>query len=71
MPSPLRHLNIEGVPSARGRERAMPLSRFAGGFSDEVLDETAKKLAGWWSEVKTTSVPYLPSDFGLDAEQAA
>lgn len=69
LPSPLRHLNVEGVPTARGRERATPLSRFASGFSDEVLEETAKKLTAWWSEVKTTSLPYQPSDFGLDSEQ--
>ena len=69
LPSPLRHLTAEGVPSARGRDRATPLSRFTSGFSDEVLDETAKKLTAWWTDVNATSKTYQPSDFGLDAEQ--
>ena len=44
LPAPLRHLNAEGVKSPRGRDRAMPISRFSSGFSDEVLAETSNKL---------------------------
>jgi hypothetical protein len=69
LPAPLRHLCAEGVPSPRGRERATPLSRFAAGFSDELLAETAKHLEAWWSEAKLSSQTYQPADFGLDVEQ--
>jgi hypothetical protein len=55
LPSPLRHLTAEGIPSARGRDRATPLSRFTAGFSDEVLEETAKKVTAWGSDVNTTT----------------
>jgi hypothetical protein len=69
LPAPLRHLSADGVASARGRDRATPLSRFSAGFSDDVLAETSKKLADWWTDAKVTSQTYQPSDFGLDAEQ--
>ncbi len=69
LPAPLRHLKAEGIPSPRGRERATPLSRFNAGFSDEVLEDTTKKLAAWWNDLKLQSLTYQPSDFGLDSEQ--
>jgi hypothetical protein len=69
LPAPLRHLSAEGVPSPRGRERPVPLSRFATGFSDEILEDTTNKVAAWWTEVSSTSSTYQPADFGLDAEQ--
>src|SRR5262249_43941287 len=40
LPAPLRHLSAEAVASPRGRERIVPASRFAQGFSEEVLGET-------------------------------
>jgi hypothetical protein len=69
LPAPLRHLSADRVATPRGRDRAMPISRFAAGFSDEVLAETSKKLAAWWSEANVASQAYQPRDFGLDAEQ--
>lgn len=68
LPAPLRHLSAEGVPSPRGRERAVPASRFVQGFSDEVLGETTSRIAAWWTEAARPAVSYHPSDFGLDAE---
>jgi hypothetical protein len=68
LPAPLRHLTIEGVPCPRNRERVVPTSRFNQGFSDEILDETRQRIAGWWSEAHRPLLTYLPSDFGLDAE---
>ena len=69
LPPPLRHLSAEGVPTPRNRERPVPLSRFNASFTDEVLAETTARITAWWPDVKTTSTPYAPSDFGLDAEQ--
>jgi hypothetical protein len=69
LPAPLRHLSAEGVPPARGRDRATPPTRFASGFSDDVLAETTAKLGTWWTELNATSLAYQPSDFQLDAEQ--
>ena len=69
LPAPLRHLSAEGVPSPRGRDRAVPVSRFAGGFSDELLGDTASRIAAWWTEAQLASHAYAPADFGLDAEQ--
>jgi hypothetical protein len=69
LPAPLRHLTGEGVPSPRGRERAVPTARFASGFDDEVLAESSARIAGWWTEIGKTSLAYQPSEFGLDAEQ--
>jgi hypothetical protein len=69
LPAPLRHLSVDGVPSARGRDRVVPLSRFSAGFSDEVLAETSSKLAAWWATAKSASQTYQPADFKLDPEQ--
>ncbi|HEY5928185.1 MAG TPA: hypothetical protein VIV11_41140 [Kofleriaceae bacterium] len=69
LPAPLRHLSADGVLPARGRDRATPLSRFSAGFSDDVLDETAKKLAAWWNAANVAAKTYQPSDFQLDPEQ--
>ncbi len=69
LPAPLRHVSAEGVPSARGRDRAVPVSRFASGFSDDVLGETTKKIGAWWSDINKASVTYSPGDFQIDSEQ--
>jgi hypothetical protein len=70
LPAPLRHLSAEGVPTPRGRERAVPTSRFAQGFTDDVRAETASRIAAWWTEAspQIRSATYQPSDFGLDSE---
>ncbi|HEY4244338.1 MAG TPA: hypothetical protein VGM88_31205 [Kofleriaceae bacterium] len=68
LPAPLRHLSAEGVPQPRNRERPVPIARFAGGFSDEVLDETKQRIAGWWAEAQKPTVAFTPADFGLDPE---
>ena len=68
LPAPLRHLSAEGVLSPRGRERAVPVSRFAGGFADDVLAETTARIAAWWADAHHAPLTYQPSDFGLDAE---
>jgi hypothetical protein len=68
LPPPLRHLSAEGVPSPRGRERPVPASRFAHGFSDELLAETSARIAAWWTEAARPTLAYQPSDFGLDVE---
>jgi hypothetical protein len=68
LPAPLRHLVLDGTPSPRNRERVIPTSRFAQGFTDEILDETKQRIASWWSEANRTSPSYEPADFGLDAE---
>src|SRR6185369_7029927 len=39
LPAALRHLSAEGIANPRGRERPVPVSRFAQGFSDELLAE--------------------------------
>jgi hypothetical protein len=50
----------------------VPTSRFAQGFSDEVLVESKQRIAGWWAEARRShaeaSQTYQPADFGLDAE---
>ena len=68
LPPPLRHLNADSVPTPRNRERVIPTSRFAQGFSDEILDETSSRIASWWTELNKQSLTYQPSDFGIDAE---
>ncbi len=68
LPAPLRHLTIEGVPNPRGRERAVPTTRFAQGFTDEILDETRQRIAAWWVDVNRPAPTYQPADFGLDPE---
>lgn len=67
VPAALRHL-VGIQTSPRGRERPTPPSRFAAGFSDELLDETAARIAAWWGEVKPPSHAHQPVDFGLDPE---
>ncbi|MEO8842174.1 MAG: hypothetical protein ABI591_26145 [Kofleriaceae bacterium] len=69
LPAPLRHLSVEGVPTPRNRERPIPISRFASGFSDDVLAETTTRIASWWTDIHANPTTYQPSDFGLDAEQ--
>ncbi len=67
VPAALRHLSsIKSSP--RGKSRPTPPSRFAGGFSDELLDETAARIAAWWADAKVPSQGHTPADFGLDAE---
>jgi hypothetical protein len=68
LPAPLRHLVVEGMPSPRNRERVVSTSRFAQGFTDDILDETRQRIASWWSEARRPSATYQPSDFALDAE---
>ena len=67
VPPGLRHLAAAALPSPRG-PRAAPTSRFAAGFSDELLDETAQRIAGWWSEARVPSQALRAADFGFDAE---
>lgn len=68
LPAPLRHLSAEGLPSPRNRERPVPASRFAQGFAEDVLAETAGRIGAWWGEIGREPLAYQPSDFGLDAE---
>ena len=68
LPAPLRHLSAEGVPSPRNRERPIPTSRFAQGFTDDVLAESTARITSWWSEAAPKSQAYQPADFGLDPE---
>lgn len=68
VPASLRHLAGPGRPPARGRDRPILVSRFAAGFSDELLDETTRRIAAWWSDAKLPSPAHKPEDFGLDAE---
>ncbi|MBX3159563.1 MAG: hypothetical protein KF773_26565 [Deltaproteobacteria bacterium] len=67
LPAPLRHLSADGVPNPRGRERAVPASRFAAGFTDEVRADTTARIASWAAEVKLPD-SYAPADFDLDGE---
>lgn len=69
LPAPLRHLSADGIPTPRNRERAVPTSRFAAGFTDEVLAETTTRVTSWHGGLKQASLAYQPSDFGLDSEQ--
>jgi hypothetical protein len=68
LPPALRHLAAANLSSPRMRERPVPPSRFAAGFSDEVLEETAKRIGAWWTEVRVGSQGHKPADFGLDPE---
>lgn len=68
LPAVLRQLSLDQVPPARGRERAVPTTRFAAGFTDEVLADTAAKIGAWWTEAARPAIAYAPSDFKLDAE---
>jgi len=69
LPAPLRHLSADNVPTPRNRERPVPLSRFASGFSDDVLAETTARIASWHGSLDLAATTYQPSDFGLDSEQ--
>lgn len=69
LPPFLRHLaGASKEKSPRGRERPVPTSRFAAGFSDEVLEETTTRITAWWKETPGAAPPYAPADFGLDPE---
>jgi len=68
LPAPLRHLSADGVPSPRNRERPVPVSSFAQGFTDEVRAETTGRIASWWSDANKASLTYAPADFGIDPE---
>lgn len=70
LPPFLRHLaGASKEPCPRGRERAIPISRFAGGsFSDELLEETTARIAAWWKETPGATPLYTPADFGFDPE---
>lgn len=68
LPPALRHLAAVTLPSPRGRDRGVPPSRFVGGFSDDVLDDTARRIGAWWGEAKVPSRGHQPADFGFDPE---
>jgi hypothetical protein len=70
LPRYLRHLaSARSEKSPLGRERAVPVSRFAGGnFSDELLEETTARMSAWWKETPGASPLYTPADFGFDPE---
>lgn len=67
-PSPLRHVLSLETPSPRGKDRPVPVSRFATEFSPELLDETAQRIAAWWKELRPERGGYEPKDFGLEPE---
>ena len=69
LPAALRHLaGAASLPSPRGRDRVVPVGRFAGGFSDELLAETTRRISAWWSEVGGRPRGLSPADLGLDPE---
>ncbi len=71
LPAYLRHLaSAADLPSPLGRDKSVPVSRFAsGGFSDEVLEETTRRLSAWWKEAGANVSPvYKLDDFGFDPE---
>ncbi len=69
LPPFLRHLaGAAGARSPRGRDRVTPVSRFAAGFSDEILEETTTRMGAWWKETPGASPLYTPADFGFDPE---
>ncbi|MEZ4359102.1 MAG: hypothetical protein R3B48_02905 [Kofleriaceae bacterium] len=68
IPAPLRHLAGRELASPRGRDRAVPVSRFASEFSMELLGETREQLRKWWAEVRPESGGYQPADFGVESE---
>jgi hypothetical protein len=68
LPPILRSSATAPLPSPRNRDRVVPVSRFAQGFSGELLDETTRRIAAWWTEVGTRAPGLGAADFGLDAE---
>jgi hypothetical protein len=69
LPPYLRHLATSPPTSPRGRDRAVPVSRFASGsFAPDVLDETTRRIGAWAAELGDLAAPYQPSDFGFDPE---
>ncbi len=56
--------------SPRGRGPSVPAASFAGAdvFSDEVLADTAERMAVWWSEQIPERVAASIGDFGIDGE---
>ena len=70
LPAPLRHLaaSATNLPSPRNRERPVPTSRFAQGFTDDVLAESTQRITTWHTEAAPKLQAYSPTDFGLDAE---
>jgi len=68
LPPALRHLAAAHLASPRGKDRPVPPSRFAAGFADDVLDDTARRVAAWWSAARVDSDAHRPADFGFDAE---
>ena len=69
LPPYLRHLAGPPPASPRGRDRAVPVSRFASGeFSDELLDESTRRIGAWAAELGGVASPYTPADFGFDPE---
>lgn len=68
VPAPLRHVLGVELPSPRGRERPIPVSRFAAEFSPELLEETKNRITAWWKDIKPESAGYQPQDFGIEPE---
>jgi hypothetical protein len=68
VPAPLRHIVGQELSSPRGRERLIPVSRFATEFSEELLEETRGRIVSWWKDVKPESGAYQPSDFAIESE---
>lgn len=68
LPGYLRHLAGAAPASPRGRDRAVPVTRFAAGFADDVLDETTRRIGAWAAELGDLTTPYQPADFGFDPE---
>ncbi|MEZ4402284.1 MAG: hypothetical protein R3B06_19825 [Kofleriaceae bacterium] len=68
LPPYLRHLAGATPASPRGRDRAVPVSRFAGGFAPDVLEETTRRIGGWAAELGGVAPLYQPADFGFDPE---
>jgi hypothetical protein len=70
-PAALRWIAADGLASPLGRDRPVPVGRFAGQpvFADDVLAETSRRIAGWWQgQPKPRSLALGPDDFGFDPE---